>query len=1225
MRCCLIIFIILIFCSIETKAAIFTVTSNADSGPGTLREALTLAAANGSTEKDFIYFNLPDVSEAGRTITLLSELPPVSSNLAIDGSTQPGLVYGISDAKVKITPNRAVYTIYTSNYVGTGALFLYNVQNVEIYGLYISGFADLINPYFNNSSTTHSAGIFCSNVTNVIIGAPGKGNVLLNNNTGIMGAPVTFSPTYQPTDHNSNIIIKSNFFMLDANGSNGDNTVIGYFYGVDLEADAVQIGGDLIGERNYFGNCEAVVNAKGNDIQIVKNYCGVDRNGNVITALGQPFLATMVLTGSNIILRNTLSNNLVLNLNTVKTFKVYGNVDVATAIYSINSIILSYCDNGEIGSEDENLKNVFRGTQLSPAIVQSYCTNISVLKNSIYCSSDAYNIDNGSQPQAIKVTVNNDAEYSGTAPANSFVYIYEDNTGCNVCSPVSFYTKTQADASGNWKITGNFTNKRWVANALLLQTSTEFTQPQIINPGNSAVIHQPTCGFNNGSIEIVQYKNILRFDWFNSTDQKVGEGARISAIGPGDYYVVGYNGNCSVRIPNPISLNNVQPQIFDTNLQIIQPSCGHGGAITGITGPSPSGTVTVSWIEKNTGQVRNGYDITDLPEGEYLLTLNDNGCKVTYGPIILHNINGINIDQSAQKITPSKCYNTTGTVTGFIVTGTGAVKYSWRNSQDQEVGINADLRNQPPGKYILKVSDDSNCGAAYSSPIEIPSGNDIVIDISSRVVTNATCDNGDGFIKNVTVMPVVAGLTYVWKNDKDVVKGNAKDLSFVQAGIYTLTVSGGSLCSPVQSAPIIIGSDNSVKLVRGTAYTQKTDFCGKNTGAITGLETPGANTFLWLNTDNNTIAGNTLDLVNVAGGNYRLTYSNATCSNYSDFTILSGAETIFTGLTATVAKSCFALQTGSISVNTDAATEQPATYRWVNDQGKDVGFSKTVVDLPAGKYKLFLTNSFNCPYLYPQEFTVGELPKLTVIPGKVTNITCGVGKGSISASVFTGGSSSYIYQWFNSSGNALPGKTQASITDLDFGSYHLHLDDGTCSPGDLYFEVKDESVTPTIPEAKDITVYGGFTATIEVTDPFDTAIYRLYDTETSRDATEVRGGKFNVSFTKSRSYFITLTYGNCESARKEVKITRVDNGIANTITPNADGVNDYWDLSAIINNPKASVNIYNRYGQPVYRSIGYPKPFDGTNNGRELPTGVYYYVIDLQNRNVVSGYITIIR
>ncbi len=40
-------------------AETFIVTSNADSGPGSLREAITLANLNGKTEIDLIHFNIP--------------------------------------------------------------------------------------------------------------------------------------------------------------------------------------------------------------------------------------------------------------------------------------------------------------------------------------------------------------------------------------------------------------------------------------------------------------------------------------------------------------------------------------------------------------------------------------------------------------------------------------------------------------------------------------------------------------------------------------------------------------------------------------------------------------------------------------------------------------------------------------------------------------------------------------------------------------------------------------------------------------------------------------------------------------------------------------------------------------------------------------------------------------------------------------------------------------
>jgi gliding motility-associated-like protein len=55
------------------------------------------------------------------------------------------------------------------------------------------------------------------------------------------------------------------------------------------------------------------------------------------------------------------------------------------------------------------------------------------------------------------------------------------------------------------------------------------------------------------------------------------------------------------------------------------------------------------------------------------------------------------------------------------------------------------------------------------------------------------------------------------------------------------------------------------------------------------------------------------------------------------------------------------------------------------------------------------------------------------------------------------------------------------------------------------------------------------------------------------------------------------------------------------------------------------VNIYNRYGKAVFWSTGYTTWFDGTFNGKPLPAGVYYYVIDVKANERVSGYLTIIR
>jgi len=84
--------------------------------------------------------------------------------------------------------------------------------------------------------------------------------------------------------------------------------------------------------------------------------------------------------------------------------------------------------------------------------------------------------------------------------------------------------------------------------------------------------------------------------------------------------------------------------------------------------------------------------------------------------------------------------------------------------------------------------------------------------------------------------------------------------------------------------------------------------------------------------------------------------------------------------------------------------------------------------------------------------------------------------------------------------------------------------------------------------------------------------------------------------------------------------------IFNTFTPNGDGVNDTWDIPALAAYPDCTLNIFNRYGTLVYNSIGYAKAWDGNYNGKPLPVGTYYYVLDLKNgKKPMSGPVTILR
>lgn len=67
----------------------------------------------------------------------------------------------------------------------------------------------------------------------------------------------------------------------------------------------------------------------------------------------------------------------------------------------------------------------------------------------------------------------------------------------------------------------------------------------------------------------------------------------------------------------------------------------------------------------------------------------------------------------------------------------------------------------------------------------------------------------------------------------------------------------------------------------------------------------------------------------------------------------------------------------------------------------------------------------------------------------------------------------------------------------------------------------------------------------------------------------------------------------------------------NAITPNGDGINDYWILYRYRCFKKLAVDIYNRYGSPVYHSDDYQNDWNGKYKNKELPDGTYYYILNI--------------
>ena len=116
------------------------------------------------------------------------------------------------------------------------------------------------------------------------------------------------------------------------------------------------------------------------------------------------------------------------------------------------------------------------------------------------------------------------------------------------------------------------------------------------------------------------------------------------------------------------------------------------------------------------------------------------------------------------------------------------------------------------------------------------------------------------------------------------------------------------------------------------------------------------------------------------------------------------------------------------------------------------------------------------------------------------------------------------------------------------------------------------------------------------------------------------------------TYTLTGSIGSCTDLESQVRINVIDDPInpPKAFTPNGDGTNDVWVIGNMDEFPNAIVEVFNRWGQRVFISIGYNFPWDGTRDGTPLTEGTYYWVIQLNSPNVEvsnteTGYVAIIR
>lgn len=115
----------------------------------------------------------------------------------------------------------------------------------------------------------------------------------------------------------------------------------------------------------------------------------------------------------------------------------------------------------------------------------------------------------------------------------------------------------------------------------------------------------------------------------------------------------------------------------------------------------------------------------------------------------------------------------------------------------------------------------------------------------------------------------------------------------------------------------------------------------------------------------------------------------------------------------------------------------------------------------------------------------------------------------------------------------------------------------------------------------------------------------------------------------SITYTLTVVSNNgCGISTDDVKLEAIDKLFIPTgFTPNSDGLNDRWEIVTFEDYPEANAEIYNRYGQLIYRGHGSNyKSWDGTFNGKPCLPGVYVYLVNLNNgKPILKGTVNLIR
>ena len=680
------------------------------------------------------------------------------------------------------------------------------------------------------------------------------------------------------------------------------------------------------------------------------------------------------------------------------------------------------------------------------------------------------------------------------------------------------------------------------------------------------------------------------------------------------------------------------------------------GAAVSYKWSTPAGGLTTSIP---TLSIPNGLSVNS---GDYTLTVIVDGCESDVSNKKVIKVNAIPAKPSVLIGTPLCEGETLELSTTFINNAT----YEWLGANNFTSSIanptKPKITKDDQGFYKVKVTVNG-CQSAFSNSVfltvnEVPK----LTPIAKNNGPICLDTQNPNLILNVEGATAIPGATYTWfyaKNNMQLntasssLNYNITNFTGYPEGInefYVVTTFNG--CSTSPSVPTAVSLN---KIPAGQKAFAGADIAVCNEQSVSlAAQKPTIGTGSWLQVQGSsiTIADTTLASTKinglVPGQSYVLQWklSNGACKDYSfdevkinvnDTSIKAEAGDSIQLCSKTQVKlNANIISSGTTGLWTQLSTQVGVTIANPTDP-------KTLVTgLSAGNmysFKWTLSNASCKDYSTDDVFVFVENPQGKAYAG-VDFKACGDGAINLNATPVAG----TIGKWTspNGVGIVLPNAPTSAVTNLTQGTNLFVWSISTKVCG-VYSKdtvvVTYENGAKAVADA--ITVpYAGSTTF----NPTANDVLPLGNGYTLSISTQPRHGKVTITadrkieyqaenaFTGSDDFeyrICNTTCSNvCSTAKVSVSVLGGDDCTVPTIiTPNGDLINDRWEIPCLVgaDYPNSVVVVFNQWGDEVFRSSSYKNDWEGTYNGQPLPTGTYFFVVNLGTALKKNGFLIIER